>query len=396
MKATTIPTKWVTIIVIAMVSVFLLATGLYIPSLPQISKQLAVSNHLVQMSFNIYVLFFGISQLISGPLSDHLGRRWIAIGGLLLFIIGTSFILMHETPQTLLLTRAIQGLGSGAIAVVAKAIFRDIFHGPKLAVMLTYTFMIGCIIPIITPVVGGYLTEHLGWRSVFIVLFLFAIIIAGIVSYFLPETLSKSERLPKLGLRQLIKNYYQLLCNNRFLCYAAILILNYTCMVIYMTYSTFIFQQQLGVSAEKFGLITLIPGSGFFLGTLISNVISRVRTEHTIFRLSLCLVSGCAIIFLYTGFTQQVSILNLSLAFMLLMMSYGMIFPSGLATALRPFNTLAGTAAALYGFSQMVGSALIAAFINAIADISVTLVGFATLGIAILFSLLFNYAKKLP
>ena len=244
MKATTIPTKWVTIIVIAMVSVFLLAAGLYIPSLPQISKQLAVSNHLVQMSFNIYVLFFGISQLISGPLSDHLGRRWIAIGGLLLFIIGTSFILMHETPQTLLLTRAIQGLGSGAIAVVAKAIFRDIFHGPKLAVMLTYTFMIGCIIPIITPVVGGYLTEHLGWRSVFIVLFLFAIIIAGIVSYCLPETLSKSERLPKLGLRQLIKNYYQLLCNNRFLCYAAILILNYTCMVIYMTYSTFIFQQQ--------------------------------------------------------------------------------------------------------------------------------------------------------
>ncbi|MBO0211767.1 MFS transporter, partial [Vibrio sp. Vb0877] len=67
-----------------------LAIDLYLPTIPAIAIALGSPESLIQSTIALFILIFGIGQLVSGPLIDRYGRKPIAIIGILIYIIGST------------------------------------------------------------------------------------------------------------------------------------------------------------------------------------------------------------------------------------------------------------------------------------------------------------------
>ena len=91
-----------------------LALYVYLPALPLISKALSTSNAVMEMSVSFFLLGFGLSQLIYGPLSDTYGRKPVLVFGMVLLSAGLFLGSISFGGFTFLLSRVLQGVGGGA------------------------------------------------------------------------------------------------------------------------------------------------------------------------------------------------------------------------------------------------------------------------------------------
>ena len=164
------PIEFKTILLACLIiSVGQLSMGLVFPSLPWIAKDFDISLDQAQLLVSVYLLGFGPSQFIYGPVSDALGRKKVLLTGLLIAMLGLLMIIfLSHTFTGMVAGRFLQGLGTGCCAVLARASTRDRFNGPELPVALSYIAMAASITPLVAPVIGGFINAHFGWTMVFI------------------------------------------------------------------------------------------------------------------------------------------------------------------------------------------------------------------------------------
>ena len=84
-----------------------------------------------------------------------------------LFLLGSVLSAFAPTPATLVLGRLIQAIGAGCALTLARAIARDAYRAEQLVKAIAYLTMFGTLGPMVSPIIGGVLTDTLGWRSVF-------------------------------------------------------------------------------------------------------------------------------------------------------------------------------------------------------------------------------------
>jgi DHA1 family bicyclomycin/chloramphenicol resistance-like MFS transporter len=103
-----------------------IAMDMMLPALPNIASafDITVANR-PQMVLSVFLLGFGIGQFMMGPLSDRFGRRPLLLGGMALYCVASLLAIAAPSFETLLLARALQGLGTSATRVIATAIVRD-------------------------------------------------------------------------------------------------------------------------------------------------------------------------------------------------------------------------------------------------------------------------------
>src|SRR3954462_8743779 len=121
------------IVVCALAATGILATNIFLPSLPVIAADLHVSSAAVTSAFTIFLAIFAIGQLIAGPLSDRFGRRMPILIGFGIFIAGTIWCAFARDLSSLLIGRSMQACGACAASVLSRAIARDLFDGQALA-----------------------------------------------------------------------------------------------------------------------------------------------------------------------------------------------------------------------------------------------------------------------
>ena len=141
-----------------------------------ISLEFHASPVLTKNTVIYYVIGIAVSQLFYGPLSDHYGRKKIALISMGIFILGTVVAVLSNAIAGLLMARLIQGVGIGASTIVSRAVLRDVFHGVEYKKSGARLASIVAITPIIAPLLGGYFQELSGWRLSFIILLFFSII----------------------------------------------------------------------------------------------------------------------------------------------------------------------------------------------------------------------------
>ena len=145
-----------------------LAIDTYLPALPAMAESYGVLVTDVERSVSLYVMGTALGQLLGGPLSDHLGRKPVAWGGLLLFALASLLISLSTALWQLDLLRVIQALGGGATVVVAAASVRDWFDGQEAARVLSSIGLIMLIAPLVAPAVGAMLVLIKGWQAIFV------------------------------------------------------------------------------------------------------------------------------------------------------------------------------------------------------------------------------------
>ncbi|MBL8491684.1 MAG: MFS transporter, partial [Rhodocyclaceae bacterium] len=96
-----------------------LSTDLYLPTLPHLGSYFAVSPAVVQQTLSLFIIGFGVAQLLSGPLSDRYGRRPVLLGGLWIYLLASLACAAAPAMSVLVAARYVQAVGSCTAVVVA-------------------------------------------------------------------------------------------------------------------------------------------------------------------------------------------------------------------------------------------------------------------------------------
>jgi EmrB/QacA subfamily drug resistance transporter len=118
-------------------------------------------------TFTAYMMTSAITVPIYGKLSDVYGRKPFYMLGLTLFMIGSTFSGMVVNMPQLIIARALQGLGAGAMLSMPRATIGDIFNPRERGRWMGVIVSVFGLSSIIGPVMGGWITDHWGWRWVF-------------------------------------------------------------------------------------------------------------------------------------------------------------------------------------------------------------------------------------
>ncbi len=148
------------------------------PALPTIVTQLK-GNDVYVWAITSYLLTSTISVPFWGKLSDLYGRKPMFITGIVIFLLGSALSGLSQDMTQLIAFRGIQGIGAGSLFPIALAIIGDLFTPAERG---KYQGLFGAVFGIafiVGPLVGGFLTEQVGWHWIF-----YVNIPIGIVSLF--------------------------------------------------------------------------------------------------------------------------------------------------------------------------------------------------------------------
>jgi DHA1 family bicyclomycin/chloramphenicol resistance-like MFS transporter len=291
------------------------------------------------------------------------------LGGLGLYVVGSIGCLVAPTIEALIGARFVQALGAAGAVVLARAIVRDIYPPSQAARLLSYISMAMALAPAIGPILGGWLTEFFGWRVNFLLLLLFGLTMLTLVALLLRETIPQ-RRGDCLSPAVWAGNYRRLLVDPVFLGYLLALSLAYSTIFAFISGSSFVFIDYLGVPPAWFGPCFATVPAGYMIGTFTSGRLTeRLGIDRMILTgVTIMAVMGSAQGLAVLGGLVQPGGLGIALLLvtqLLAMTGVGLVFPNATAGGLAPYPEMAGTAAAAMGFAQMAIAALVGALVGA-------------------------------
>lgn len=337
-----------------------LSTDLYLASLPSLASGFQVPISTVQLTLTLFVIGFGGAQLIVGPLSDRFGRRPVLLIGLVLYIVASALCALSQSIDLLIAARFLQALGCCTAVIIARAIVRDAYALEDSARVIARASTWISLAPIFGPILGSYLQVSFGWRAAFIALgILSACIFAASVMH-LPET--NQHKNPKAtDLSGLMENYRLVLGSREFWAYAIPGALSYGAIFSFISGSSFVLINVLGVPTQWFGYCFGLGVSGYMTGTLICRRLLKEISGLQALRIGTACSLGSGLFFLVATLFGLIHWSMMLVAMFLAMVAHGINFPVTQSGAVSPFPKQAGTAAGLMGalfmlFAFIVGS----------------------------------------
>ncbi|MES2536633.1 MAG: multidrug effflux MFS transporter [Pseudomonadota bacterium] len=242
----------------------------YLPAFPNIEASLHASQLQVQQTLTAYMLAFAVMILWHGALSDAFGRRNIILGSLALFAIASLGCAAAHSIEYLWAFRILQGMSAGAGVVIGRAIIRDLHAGAPAERLLSLVTMIFSIAPAIAPIMGGWIVKLLDWRSIFLFLFVYTVLMLWLCYKHLPETLPPARRQP-FNPQFLADSYKQVFRSRLFHLKAGVVAFNFAGLFLYVAAAPTFITRHLGLGQDQFGWQFVPTVAGIFLGALAAN-----------------------------------------------------------------------------------------------------------------------------
>jgi DHA1 family bicyclomycin/chloramphenicol resistance-like MFS transporter len=334
-----------------------LSTDLYLASLPHLATDFGVTPAAVQQTLSLFVIGFGLAQLISGPLSDRFGRRPVALAGLAVYIGGSLACALAPTLPLLVAARFLQAVGCCTAIVVVRALIRDVYSPTEGAKVIARASSLLSLAPLLGPVLGGHLQVWFGWRAAFA----FHTLFGAVLAYFAWRHLLETNDEPNPAATRpatLLAVYRRIAGDGAFWAYALPGALSYALIFCFISGTSFVLIKVLSVPTALFGYAFAFGVSGYLAGTLLCrHLLVRIGLPRTLtLGIAISLLSGLLFAALVIGGASHWSVVLLCQ--FLAMGAHGINFPCAQSGAVAPFPREAGAAAGLLGFVAM-GAALL-------------------------------------
>lgn len=328
------------------------STDLLLPALPSMSEEFGAPMSQAQFALSAFLLTFGCSQLVWGPLSDRFGRRPVLLWGLAAYVLGALASTLTSSLGALVLARMCQGAAMGAAVMTARAVVRD-RHGPSegprvMSQALTGLGLIACL----SAPLGGLLTQLIDWRAALAAIATYGACALAVIAWRFDETLSV-KRLDALQPRELARTWLRIARHPRFLAYTAVASASNAAVFTYVASSSFVLIRIHGLSQLAYGLCMSSFSLSYVAGTVICRqLLWRVGLQRTLdVGGAVCLAGGLLLTGLYLSGVHSPWAVVLPIN--LLMMSHGITQAGSQNGAITSFPEAAGTAAAMNGFCMM-------------------------------------------
>lgn len=352
------PTSFkVTALLTGLVAFGPVSTDLYLASLPDMGRYFNTSVEMVQMTLSVFLLGFAVSMLVYGPLSDRFGRRRVILGGVMIYVVGSLACMLAPTIETLIASRFLQALGACCGPVVGRAVVRDVYPREQAARVMSYMASAMALAPFVAPILGGWFHTLFGWRSNFILLGLFGVILLVATWRWLGETNAHPDP-HALSPMRMAGNYRTLLADRQVLGYVLVVAATFAGMFSFISGSSFVLIDVLGLPPSYFGFGFAVVVAGYIVGGFVAGKWThRVGLDRMIgIGVAGAALSGVVCLGLAWAGVQSLPAVLLPL--MVFFMAGAMVIPNGSAGAIAPHPRMAGAASALLGFIQMVCGSL--------------------------------------
>ena len=334
-----------------------LALDTYLPAFPDIATHLGVSVHQVSLTISLYVFVLAFGQLSGGPLSDHYGRQHIMLAGLAVFTVASLLILQASSLEEFLLLRALQAFGGGWAVVCVPALVRDRLSGREAARFFSLIGLLMVAAPALAPSIGSLLLTQFGWLSIF----LFIGVYAAVVLVLLKITIFRSyERPVHQQPVSMLSRYRAVISNRPAMRFMATGAMAFSIMMLFITHSSFIYQQHFGVGPGLFAVLFAANVGLMLVMNLLNRKLLNYFAAQKILRWALTAQLAAIGVLLVISFTPAplaVFVPSMVLSIGIL----GAVSPNIQACYMEYFPQHGGTAAALMGATQFSVAGLISA-----------------------------------
>ncbi|MDE1357207.1 multidrug efflux MFS transporter EmrD [Vibrio aestuarianus] len=384
------PLVKLTFLIAILTAVGQMTQTMYVPSIGHMAGEFLVTPASLQAVMACYLIPYGLSQFVYGPLSDRLGRKPIIIAGLLIYIVGSILALFANQYEWFLAGSFVQGLGIGCGGAMSRTLTRDCFSGAELHKANSLISMCVIFSPLIAPVLGGYLTESFGWRSSYLFLSLFAIAVIITMMTSMVETLPKNLRKHE----RVSSSYRYVLSDRRFQGYLICLVATFSGVAVFEAAVGVLLGGVLQLPATTVSLLFVLPIPGYLIGAGLSSVIAQRVNEKSALYVGLVAIAIGSLVVFIPGLFEKTTALTLIGGATVYFLGAGILFPAATTGALTPLPYHAGTGGAVLGGMQNLGAGLATLLASAIPAHSQMPLGglmllmsvFATLGLIRVYS----------
>ncbi len=342
-----------------------LTIDMYLPALQSIGEDLRADPTAIQLTLTGTLLGLAVGQLFLGPLSDAIGRRRPLLYGMGLHV--TASLLCIVAPNVAVLggLRVLQGVGTAASAVVAMAVVRDMVSGVAAAKVVSRLILVLGAAPILAPSLGSQVLRFTDWPGIFVALAVFGVTIGVAAAVALPETLPP-ERRRRADVRTTLRSYRSILRDRTFIGLVMVQCLGMAALFSYVSGSSYVFQDQYGLSPQAFGLVFGAGAMGLIASSQVNvSLLERFSPRQIMLGALMAACTGVVLLVLTTA-TGFGGLVGLLVPLWVAMTAAGLIMPNAGAMALSRHGEAAGTAAAIAGFLQFGGGGLTAPLVGAL------------------------------
>jgi DHA1 family bicyclomycin/chloramphenicol resistance-like MFS transporter len=336
------------------------AIDMYLPALPSMGKSLQAGPGAVQMSLMAYFVVIGICQLFYGPLSDIVGRKLPIYGGLVIFTAGSIGCALAADINILVGFRVIQAFGACAGMVIPRAIVRDLYTGHDATRLMSLLMLTVSISPILAPLTGSFVIGAFGWRGVFAVLTIAAILALILAVTQLKETRHEHHRAQSTW-ASAFGAYRLLLRDGEFISLVLVGALGVSSFFVYLGSASFVLINYYGLTPKLFSLCFALNAASFFGFSQLTGTLTQRFGLPQVVRVA---ASGFALAMITMAVLFAAGVNSLFALMAPLFIGYGflgLVIPTTAVLALEHHGAIAGTASALMGALQMIiGSAIMA------------------------------------
>jgi DHA1 family bicyclomycin/chloramphenicol resistance-like MFS transporter len=328
-----------------------MALNLPLPAVPGLARYFDTDPGTIQLTITLYLGGMAVAQLVLGPLSDRFGRRPVILGALAVTALMSLFAALAASAAMLILARVLQSFGASAGQVIGRAIIRDVFDKDRAASMIGWVTMAMVVAPMISPSIGGLMTETIGWRWVFAATALIAMVTLVLAFIRLPETRAVVSS-PTVG--QLLRDAGDLVRNRVFLGYLLIGALSSVTFFSFVGGAPHATVTLMGQSSTAYGLWFMVNACGYMLGNAVcGRYAARFGSDRLIRWGSVMMLVMAMIQFAIAIGGWMVHPAWLFLPQAAIAFANGLQLPGAIAGAVSVRPEAAGSASGFVGFSQM-------------------------------------------
>ncbi|MFC1689841.1 multidrug effflux MFS transporter [Pseudomonadota bacterium] len=331
-------------------SLVALSIDAMLPAFPEMARDLYVTGA-NDIQLVVSTLFIGLAagQIFYGPLSDSIGRKPAIYTGFAIFVAGSVLSMAATDFSTMLAGRLLQGIGAAGPRTVSVALIRDRFHGSEMARIMSFIMTIFILVPIFAPALGQGILLIAGWRSIYGVFIVLALLILVWLIIRQPETLPRESR-KDFTLRNVAAAFLEVLKSRVSVVYTLIAGCISGAFLSYLNTSQQIFQDQYGLGnlfPVYFGLLAVAVGCASLLNSsLVMRFGMHRLADGALVVMMVLSWLFLLVVWLNDGHPALWLFISVCLA---LFFCIGVLFGNLNAIAMEPLGHVAGTAAAGIG-----------------------------------------------